>query len=239
MIPKIIHFCWLSNDPYPKDIQRCIDSWADKLPDYEIMHWNFDIFDIKKSQWVKEAFEAKKYAFAADYIRLYALYHYGGIYLDSDVEVLKTFDDLLDRPYFLCEENSPRRLIEAAVMGAEKKSEWIGHCLNYYADRSFAQKDGSYDTKPLPDIITHILQEYYELNYIEGLGDIEDKEKINILPVDYFSPKKWDDATVYNVTTNTYCIHHFCGSWLPTKYRMKLKLKRFIQKRFGNRFFKI
>ena len=91
MIPKIIHYCWLSKDPIPKDMQMFIDGWYEKLPDYEFMLWDFNRFDIHSSQWVKEAFSKKKYAFAADYIRLYALYNYGGIYMDMDVEVLKSF----------------------------------------------------------------------------------------------------------------------------------------------------
>lgn len=90
MIPKIIHYCWLSNDPIPADMQRYIESWKKFLPDYEFMLWNFSRFDINSSDWVKEAFKNKKYAFAADYIRLYALYNYGGIYMDMDVEVLET-----------------------------------------------------------------------------------------------------------------------------------------------------
>ena len=95
MIPKIIHYCWLSNDPIPEDLSRYMKTWKQKLPDYEFMLWDFNRFDKNNSQWVKEAFEHKKYAFAADYIRLYALYHYGGIYLDMDVEVLKTFTPFL------------------------------------------------------------------------------------------------------------------------------------------------
>ena len=100
MISKVIHLCWLSGDPYPEKIKKCIDSWKRVLSDYEIILWDTKRFDLDSSIWVKQAFEAKKYAFAADYIRFYALYHYGGIYMDSDVEVLKSFDDLLHLPYF-------------------------------------------------------------------------------------------------------------------------------------------
>ena len=101
MIPKIIHFCWLSDDPYPQEIQRCLDSWKEILPDYEIWKWDRKRFDINSVPWTKEAFESKKYAFAADYIRLYALYNYGGIYLDSDVLMYKSFNPLLNLPYFI------------------------------------------------------------------------------------------------------------------------------------------
>lgn len=116
MIPKRIHLCWLSGDPYPQKIQKCIDSWKVHLPDYEIMLWDLKRFDIAQVPWVEQAFRVKKYAFAADYIRLYALYNYGGIYLDSDVEVLKSFDPLLDLPYFVGAENAGT--IEAAIIGA-------------------------------------------------------------------------------------------------------------------------
>src|SRR5574344_1400117 len=101
MIPQIIHYCWLSNDPYPAELVGYMETWKKMLPDYEFILWNFDRFDISSSIWVKEAFNAKKYAFAADYIRCYALYNYGGIYLDMDVEVIKPFDDLLSKKYFL------------------------------------------------------------------------------------------------------------------------------------------
>ena len=124
MIPKTIHFCWLSSDPYPEKIQHCINSWKRFLPDYEFVHWNFDRFPRGKSLWVDQAFDSHKYAYAADYIRLYALYNYGGIYLDTDVEVLKSFDDLLSLPYFIGQEPSETG-IEAAVLGFEKGNKLI------------------------------------------------------------------------------------------------------------------
>ena len=106
MIPKIIHYCWLSDDPIPGKLQRCMDSWKRALPDYEVVRWNFERFPRGTSKWVDEAFENKKFAFAADYIRLFALYNYGGIYLDMDVEVVKPFDPFLQLDTMLCFENS-------------------------------------------------------------------------------------------------------------------------------------
>ena len=108
MIPKIIHYCWLSDDPVPETLQGYMKSWKEKLPDYEFILWNFNRFDKSSSIWVSQAFDNKKYAFAADYIRLYAVYNYGGIYMDMDIEVLKSFDDLLnsqiDKLKLECEE---------------------------------------------------------------------------------------------------------------------------------------
>ena len=117
MIPKIIHYCWLSGEPYPVLVEKCINSWKKNLPEYDFVLWDANRVDTISNLWLKQAYENKKYAFAADYIRFYALYYYGGIYLDADVEVLKTFNDLLDQKQFLGEEAGGD--IEAAVIGAE------------------------------------------------------------------------------------------------------------------------
>lgn len=152
MIPKIIHLCWLSGDPFPTDIQKCLDSWKEHLPDYEIWLWNTNRFDVNSVLWTRQAFERKKYAFAADYIRLYALYNFGGIYLDSDVLVYKSFDDLLSLPYFIGEDYD--HSFEAAVIGAEEGQKWIKDLLEYYTDRPFVKPDGELSMDPpLPMIM--------------------------------------------------------------------------------------
>ena len=111
MIPKVIHYCWLSNDPYPDKIQKCMDTWRKVLPDYEIKLWNTENFDMSKAPvYVREAFEQRKWAFAADYIRMYALYTEGGIYLDSDVKVLKSFDEFLNYKFFTSLEYHPKQI---------------------------------------------------------------------------------------------------------------------------------
>ena len=142
-----------------------MESWKRLLPSYEFKKWDLSLFPLEKSEWVKQAFETKKYAFAADYIRLYALYTEGGIYLDCDVEILKSFDDLLVLPYFICKENSPQG-IEAATIGAEKGCPWIGKCLDYYVERSFVGKKGKQDTTVLPAIISQILNKFYDVKNI-------------------------------------------------------------------------
>lgn len=216
MIPKIIHYCWLSSDPYPKNIQRCIDSWKRVLPDYEIWLWNFDRFDINQSVWVKEAFENKKYAFAADYIRLYVLYNYGGIYLDSDVEVIKSFDELLDLPYFIGMENTPSG-IEAATIGCEKGFSLMGEMLQRYEGRHFIKEDGTMDCLPLPFIFRACIESRYIFNAINEKSQFLNKASvINVFPIDWFSPKTWD-TQVLELTENTYSIHHFAASWVKKK----------------------
>ena len=132
MIPKIIHLCWLSGDPYPADIEACLKTWKEHLPDYEIWLWDTQRFDVHATKWTEQAFAARKYAFAADYIRLYALYHFGGIYLDSDVVVYKSFDNLLSLPYFIGHDQIGG--FEAAVIGAQKGCLWIKDVLDEYED---------------------------------------------------------------------------------------------------------
>jgi len=198
MIPKIIHYCWLSNDIIPEELQVYVNSWKDKLSDYEFILWNFNRIDINISPWVKQAFEAKKYAFAADFIRLYAVYHYGGIYLDMDIEVIKPFDNLLDAEYMLAYEDNNTMTIEAGCFGAEKKSSIIEKCLNYYYQRKFIKQDGTYDMLPLPQILRDVCNKY--------------AIDIHFFSSDYFTAKCFKTGII-NVTDNTYCIHHFTGSW--------------------------
>ena len=168
MIPKQIHLCWLSGDPYPAKIEKCLASWKKFLPDYEVILWDTKRFDLESVPWVKQAFEAKKYAFAADYIRFYALYNYGGIYLDSDVEVLRSFDPLLELPYFAGAETSGT--IEAAVLGAEKGCDWIKQCLDYYQGRNFIRQDGSCDIRMLPEIMQEQIPKLKPIIPVDGEG---------------------------------------------------------------------
>lgn len=228
MIPQIIHWCWLSNDAVPQNLKDCMQSWKMYLPEYEWVHWNFDIFDKASSQWVSEAFDNKKYAFAADYIRLYALYHYGGIYLDMDVEVLKSFNDFLELPTMLCFENSKNGKLEVAAFGVEKGSEWVGKCLDYYENRSFVKEDGSFDTKVLPAVIRDCLIEngykIVPVNSVEDAHKAGDKE-IPVFPFDYFSPKSYETGKIEK-TDRTYSIHHFASSWMSTGAKVHLGIWR-------------
>lgn len=209
MIPKIIHYCWLSGEPYPVLVEKCISSWKKNLPEYDFVLWDANRVDTISNLWLKQAYENKKYAFAADYIRFYALYYYGGIYLDADVEVLKTFNDLLDQKQFLGEEAGGD--IEAAVIGAEKGSSWVKECLDYYRDRPFIKSNGRLDTRPVPLLINSV---------VGGKG-------LAIKPYYYFSPKDYNIGKI-DIKESTYCIHHFDGKWL--KRGLKYSVKKNIHK---------
>lgn len=222
MIPKIIHLCWLSGDEYPESIKKCIDSWNKYLPDYEIYVWDTKRFDINSLRWTKEAFEAKKYAFAADYIRLYALYHHGGIYLDSDVIVYKSFNDLLELPYFLGEDRV--HCFEPAIIGAEKGCPWLLDVMKRYENRAFIKNDGTYDMRGLPYVFHDQLTPKYKFSLIKEKEDFQKQEGvINIFTYDYFNSRDFIAAKQY---PKSYCSHNYIGSWLKKeKNGLKIKLK--------------
>lgn len=235
MIPKIIHLCWLSGDPYPPKIAKCLKSWEKYLSDYEIILWDTKRFDLNSSDWVRQAFETKKYAFAADYIRFYALYNFGGIYLDSDVEVLRDFDDLLDLPYFIGAEKA--QTPEAAIIGAEKGCDWIKQCLDYYNNRFFVKEDGSFDIRKLPEIMVE------QINKLKPLRVLSLKESLDIRELDmqnevlefndvFFSPKVFDSREV-EITPYTYAIHHYQNSWFSPKAKAYYRFRAFLVKLFG------
>lgn len=224
MIPKIIHYCWLSNDPIPPKLQLCMDSWKKYLPDYEFMLWNFERFDINQSLWVRQAFEVKKYAFAADYIRLYAVYHYGGIYMDMDVEVCKSFNPLLSREYILGYETQIG--IEAGIFGGEKGAKWLKKCLDYYENKEFVLDNQKFDTRTLPKIMFELLA--------------DERAYFDILPFEYLTAKSYRTGKIVR-TNNTYSIHHFAGSWTTKKqkiYRLVFRLFGLKTARFCSKYYK-
>jgi mannosyltransferase OCH1-like enzyme len=236
VIPKTIHYVYIT-DKIPDKIQGYIDTWKKANPDYEIIRWNRENFDINSVEWVKQAVEAKKWAFATDYIRLWVLYSYGGIYLDADVECLKSFDDILHLPYFLGREHS-KGVIEMAVFGAEPKCEWVKECLDYYKDKNFILQNGEFSMEPIPHIMLKILGKKYGLKRIKNIQEFDNFSKeIQILPTEFFSPKPWDSEK-FVVTKNTYTIHYFEKGWNPPKkwfssilYRVKYTVRKIIGER--------
>lgn len=240
MIPKIIHLCWLSGDPFPADIVKCLETWNDKLKDYTIWLWGkgpADIsvvrdlrlevreFDLNSTVWTRQAFEAKKYAFAADYIRLYALYNYGGIYLDADVLVYKPFDELLHLPYFIgCDQI---RAFEAAVIGAEKGCKWIKDVFDTYKNKEFIKSDGSYDMLELPVIFHHVLTElgykFAKLKSIPNtLASNHSPMIIYVFSKDFFNSR---DVVEVHPTKKSFCAHNYLGSWQKKNNNVSWKQK--------------
>lgn len=230
MIPKIIHYSWISGDPYPEKIQRCINTWKEKLPDYQFINWNRDTFDFNSCRWLKEAYEDQNYAYCSDYLRVYAVYNYGGIWLDTDVEVLKSFNDLLDLPYFFgAETYSGYRLykemtIEAGVFGAEKHNPFLSVVLKWYETHSFNDIRKDIFNNILPLVMNKCFNLLYleeKINYIDNADNIKEKfihnsNFFNIMGFNYFSPlwKRYDNTeSILLKTENTYTIHHFNNAW--------------------------
>lgn len=241
MIPKKIHFCWLSGEEFPPLIENCIETWHKVLPDYEIILWDTKRFDINSVKWVKQAYEEKKYAFAADYIRVYALFTEGGIYLDSDVEMLKSFDPLLRYKSFLGFEASTNG-VEAAIMGAEQGTEWCKKAMEFYESQDFSMADVRKKGFLAPNIIGQALQRTFPDITIEPK---EKEVEINngellLCPADYFSPIKYDieksystnkrNSEKYKKSPRTYCIHRFNGGWTK-RPALKLQIWEYLKKR--------
>jgi hypothetical protein len=213
MIPKLIHYCWLSKDPFPIENQKCIKTWKEKLADYQFILWDTNRFDVNIIRWVKEAYETKRYAFAADYIRLFAVYNYGGIYLDTDVEVIKPFDPLLNNSCMLAYENDRTKLIEAGCFGAEKGFWFIKNCLDYYNGRRFVKVNQIDDTVVLPRIMKTI----YNHSHIETIAFYSSS---------YFTVKNFMTGEL-SIKKETHAIHHFAGSWLTdTEKRYHVSKKK-------------
>ena len=228
----------MSGDPYPPKIAKCLNSWKKYLPDYEIVLWDTNRFDLNSSIWVKQAYENKKYAFAADYIRFFALYHYGGIYLDSDVEVLKPFDDLLDLPYFVGAEKVGTP--EAAIMGAEKGCDWIKQCLDYYENRSFIKEDGCLDIRKLPEIMNEEIQKLKPIRILsldesKQIRTLDFSKEVLIFNDVYFSPKVFDSREV-ELTPYTYAIHHYQNSWFSPKAKVYYRFRTILIRIWGYSF---
>ena len=170
MIPKIIHYCWFGRNDKSPLAEKCIDSWEKYCHDYEIKEWNEDNFDINCCQFVKEAYATKKWAFVADYARLYILKEYGGIYMDTDVEVIRPLDDFLVNFAFAGIEHESN--ISTALIGSEANNPWITYLLTYYDNRRFIRLHGKCDTTTNVEIITKMTQDNQELiiNYIPNTG---------------------------------------------------------------------
>jgi len=234
MIPKIIHTCWFSNEEFPDDIRRCMNTWKTKLPEYEIRIWNSDILkepDIMNCAYVMEAIKAKKWAFASDFIRLFVLYKYGGIYLDSDIEVLKSFDDILDQRAFTGFEDDKN--ISAWIFGSEKSNALFMEVLEDYKDRHFIKDNGNYDLTPNPIPITKRLVGH-GLDFSK-CDTVQRLDSITIYPMDYFCPfnprRQGNDL----FTDNTICNHHFSGAWRPVNEQFSMNLEMKLRKVLGYR----
>ena len=223
MIPKIIHYVWVGGKPLTPLAERCIESWKKHCPDYEIKRWDESNFDINENQYCKEAYDSKKWAFVSDYIRLKVLHEEGGIYMDTDVEVIKPLDSFLIDPAFSGFENET--MIPTGIIAAEKGNGWINNLLKDYANRKFIKADGTYDMTTNVTLITENTKRQFP--EIQLNNTMQRFEEVVFYPKDYFCPKSQVNYKTY-LTKNSCAIHHFNSSWYTPKQKLKKKVKKFF-----------
>lgn len=223
MIPKKIHYCWFGGSPLPYDAKKNIESWKHFCPEFEIKEWNESNFDITSNKYVEEAYENKKWAFITDYVRLYALVSEGGIYMDTDVEIIKPLDAYIGHKAFSGFETDTD--IPTGIMGCEKGFKLFEEFLHNYDNRHFIKKDGQADLTSNVYAITQICLKH-------GLvrnNTFQNIEGFALYPKDYFCPKDHRTGKIH-CTENTVAIHHFAGSWVTGKNRKWLELEKKIRK---------
>lgn len=225
-IPKIIHYCWFGRGEMPDSAKQYIESWRKYCPDYEIKEWNEDNFDIESNKYVKEAYQARKFAFVTDYVRLYALYNEGGLYMDTDVEVIKPLDAFLVHEAFSSFENNDS--IPTGLMASEKGGKWVKELLAEYDDLSFIKEDGSLDLTTNVVRITNTTVEKYGLVQKSSYQDLG---VVTLYPHDYFCPKDWSTGKIF-LTENTHTIHHFAGSWHTTEEKKQIEKNRILREKY-------
>lgn len=216
MIPKVIHYCWFGRGQMPKLALKCIESWKKYCPDYEIKEWNEDNFDLDMYPYVREAYDARKFAFVTDVVRLYALYHEGGIYMDTDVEVIKPLDSLLQYDAVSGFE-SPTQ-IPTGLMACRDGQPLFKELLDEYNGIHFRRPDGTLDTTTNVIRISNTCKKY-------GLrldNTLQTVRGFTLLPKDYLCPKSYKTGEI-ELTGNTLCIHHFSGSWVQNNKAKRIK----------------
>lgn len=234
MIPHIIHYCWFGGKEKPTKIKKYIEGWKALLPDYEFIEWNEKSFPVDFCLYSKEAYESQKYAFVSDVARLYGLYNYGGIYLDTDIEILKRFDEYLNNAKIIFSMESAN-LLMTGFMAGEKGSDIFGVLLNEYQNRKFKNPDGS---------LNCVANTVYLTDYMKALGLSLDKkyqvieDGICIYDHTIFGAFNADTST-FDISDETVLIHHCLASWGSKGFRLCLFLKVWLAKNTGGLYEKI
>ena len=231
-IPKIIHYCWFGAGPKNAQTEDCIASWKAQCPDYQIKEWNEDTFDLNCHPYVRQAYDCKRYAFVTDYVRLQALYTEGGVYLDTDVEILKPLDSFLDNQAFCCFEKA--NALCTAVMGAQPGNPWIHDLMDAYNGVTFLDDKGNQDLTTNVERLTAVTAQKYALNPLPSLQVLADG-CVTVYPQDYFSPKDWETGKIH-LTENSHTIHHFSGSWHTDRQKKQIARTQKVRNKYLARY---
>lgn len=232
MIPKTIHYCWFGRNPLPASAVKCIESWRKFFPDYEIREWNEDSFDVDSIPYTSEAYKARKYAFVSDYARFWILYKYGGIYFDTDVEVIRPMDDIIARGAFMGVEVVWKypQVAPGLGIGVEPGHRIYKQAIDHYKNTPFVFQDGVIKHESIVPMTTRLLIEAG----LQPGGELQEVDGIWIYPVDYFNP--FDDVKgVLRKTPNTRSIHWYAATW-QQRNPFKKWLSRWVHRVFGLRF---
>ena len=217
MIPKIIHYCWFGGKEKPEDVLKMIASWKKHCPDYEIKEWNETNFDIHLNRYTEEAYQQKKWAFVSDVARLWALVHEGGVYMDTDVEVIRPLDKLLANKAFIGFEGT--QWIGTNLMGTEPHNAFLQAFLEDYNHRNFTNPDGTLNQ---PTNVEEITSRFLSQHNLERNGKQQQAGDFTVYPTDYFSPYDYINGKV-RTTAKTYSIHWFSQSLIKrSKWKNRL-----------------
>ena len=230
MIPKTIHYCWFGRGELTPLAKKCIASWRQFFPGYEIKEWNEDNFDVNIIPYTADAYKAGKYAFVSDYARFWVLYHFGGVYFDTDVEVIKPIDDVIEAGAFMgFEQLGECPAVNPGLgLATEPESPLYLAVLDRFERMTFLTENGSLNPYTMIPMVTDLLKEMG----LTGNGMIEQVAGVSIYPPDWFNP--FDDATGrLRNTENTRTIHWFAKSWLPSEPTWKTGTKRLLRRLFG------
>ena len=216
MIPKTIHYCWFGRNTKPALAYKCIETWKDYMPDFEIIEWNEDNYDFSACpEYVKEAYKSKKWAFVSDYVRFDILHQYGGIYLDTDVELLRSLNPIISKGAFmgceaLCDRANGVRVNPGLGMAAEQGNKFLKEMIDFYNTIHFVDEKGELNEKTIVDYTTEHLLHY-------GLKNVQEIQKVEnfiIYPPSFFCPKAWNSYKKnFCGYGKAFSVHHFSASW--------------------------
>lgn len=237
MIPKVIHYCWFGRKPLPKSAIKCIDSWRRFCPDYQIIEWNEDNFNVNATPYTAQAYERGKYAFVSDYARFDILYRHGGLYFDTDVEIIKPINDIVAAGAFMGIENDHPGQTESELgigvnpglgLGVASGLELYQEILDYYAKTPFVDEQGN----QIPGTVVHHTTQLLKKHGFQNSDVLQQVAGVTIYPNEYFNPL--DDATGrLNITENTRSIHWYSKTWVKNYGPVRTWITRRIHRHFG------
>lgn len=231
-IPKVIHYFWFGKNPETDLMKKCKNSWKKYCPDYEIKRWDESNFDVNMCSYVKEAYDAHKWAFVSDYARFYILNKYGGVYLDTDVELIKSIDSIVNAgPFFACENESFDSIAPGLGMATEKNNKLYERVIQDYNNSHFKMKNGLYDEMPVGK---RIVDKFLLKDGLKNISGIQNVDGIKIYPNDYFCPFNFLTGKL-NITANTVAIHHYASSWWTKEDKFYRKVGQISSTLFGEK----